>query len=269
MLNMYAKNPVNLNAIDKLYQDMKDKGIELTSVAYAIMMNAFSLNSDKVESLYVDLKKRGIIPTEVIFGTLIKAYANAQKPSKYMFLYNDIKDNFSLSDVALNMLLSACSISKRYSCYLSNNSKFYRLDLAEIIWKDMNDKFSESINSTSYTIMINLYANNQQLLKSIELIDSMFERDIPIYGNTFEGILKYLTDRNISTEHTNYLKDYFSRKGEKGITLQEWKKITTFLGAIKKKEIVSRVALGEMITRHRSDPTLAGNTNNKGITQSE
>lgn len=250
MLSMYAKEPSNLEAIDRLFQQMKDKGVELTNVAFGIIMNAYASRNQikKVETLYTELKKRNILPTEVIFSVLIKSYAKAQKPSKFMHLYEDIKSNYELSEVTLNMLLTACSFSSR-------------IDLAEKIWKDMNENYPKAVHSITYNTMINLYAKNNQILKCIDLIDLMFEKEVPITRKVCDGIFSYLKERDALQQDAAKMERYLENRGDRPLSIPEWKKLCVFLGVVKKYFLINTAALSELIARQRADLSLPGKSN--------
>ncbi|KAG8043125.1 hypothetical protein GUJ93_ZPchr1182g33299 [Zizania palustris] len=90
-LNGFAHNTGNYAQARKLFAQMSERGIPLSTVTFNSLMS-FETNYKEVSSIYDQMQRSGLKPDVVSYSLLIKAYGKARREEEALAVFEEMLD---------------------------------------------------------------------------------------------------------------------------------------------------------------------------------
>jgi len=188
MMKAYGKAR-QLDRVVKLWNEMKDQQIKLTSVTVGCAVEALVANGypdrawELIQELWSSQEQRGVL-NAVIYSTIIKGYVIAKQPETVMRLYDEMRSRgIQPNAITYNTILNALAQCRA-------------MDLAPSLLQEMHDADPRvEPDLITYSTVVKGYCAAGDLDKALELLkvmklDARLKPDEVTYNSLLDGCAK-------------------------------------------------------------------------------
>ncbi|KAK9116163.1 hypothetical protein Sjap_015110 [Stephania japonica] len=211
----------NIVMVKEIYREMRDEGFEPDVVTYGIMINAFckSKKFDEAIALFHEVEATKCKPTPHIYCTLINGLGSENRLSEALEFFERSKSSGLVPEVpTYNAVVGSYCWAKRFEdAYrvvdkmkktgFGPNSRTFDIILHHLIrarrtkevysiFQKMRSEFKCEPTISTYTIMVNMFCNEEQVDMALKMWEEMKASGILPIMHMFSSLINGLCSEN-------------------------------------------------------------------------